>query len=579
MARTIGIDLGTTNCCMSVFEAGHPVVIPNAEGRPTTPSVVAFTADGQTIVGEAARRQAAINPSGTIRSIKRSMGTDLVLEIGENRLRPEDVSALILKKLRTDAQTWLGDEVGAAVITVPAYFTDDQRQATRRAGELAGLNVLRIINEPTAAALSFGLQKSVDQTLLVYDLGGGTFDVSILEMTSGVLRVVSTAGNNHLGGDDFDQVVANWIDKRFQEQTGYRILNSDPAATQRVLEAAEAAKIDLSDVEETVIRLPYLSSDGGTPLHFEATLTRAEFEKMTAHLVHATIELLQDALTAAGMEPYGFDTLLLVGGSTRMPAVRAAVTKYINAPVAHSVDPDECVAIGACIQGGILSGDVAGMLLLDVLPMSLGLETVGGGYEIIVPRSTALPVSRSRTFTTAVNFQPGVDLKIWQGESPIAANNRFLGKYTFTGIRRAFSGAPRIEVTFYVDVNGILSVTAHDLGSQKELSLTIDSTQPSRADEDGRPAEESAQPPSREQVELLLKQAQEKLETLNPVRDYGRRAALEAAIGKTQKALHGKDLNAALFFGDVLRHELARPDDPTPKPEKPHRGLRLPWKK
>ena len=578
MARTIGIDLGTTNCCMSVFEAGHPVVIPNAEGQHTTPSVVAFTADGQTLVGEAARRQAAANPAGTIRSIKRSMGTDLVLELGENRLRPEDVSALILKKLRADAQAWLGDEVGSAVITVPAYFTDDQRQATRRAGEQAGLNVLRIINEPTAAALSFGLQKSADQTLLVYDLGGGTFDVSILEMTGGVLRVVSTAGNNRLGGDDFDQVVADWIGARFHEQTGHS-LKGDPSAAQRVLEAAEAAKIELSDAEEAVIRLPYLAEAGGAPLHFEATLTRAEFEKMTAHLVRATIGLLQDALTAAGMEPYGFDALLLVGGSTRMPAVRAAVTTYIRAPLAQGVDPDECVAVGACIQGGILSGDVAGMLLLDVLPMSLGLETVGGGFEIIVPRSTALPVSRSRTFTTAVNFQPGVDLKICQGESPAAANNRFLGKYTFTGIRRAFSGAPRIEVTFYVDVNGILSVTAHDLGSQKELNLTVDSTQPAKAGGDGRPAEASAPEPSREQVEALLKQAQETLEALDPVRDYGRRAALEAAVGKTRKALHGKDLNAALFFGDVLRHELARPDDPTPKPEAPRRGLHLPWKK
>ena len=472
MAKIIGIDLGTTNSCVAVYEGGEPVVIPNPEGARTTPSVVAFSKTGERLVGQVAKRQAITNPDRTVASIKRHMGSDYKVALDDKKYTPQEISAMVLQKLKADAEAYLGDKVTEAVITVPAYFTDAQRQATKDAGRIAGLEVKRIINEPTAAALAYGIDKENDQKVMVYDLGGGTFDVSIIEMGDGVQEVLATAGNNRLGGDDFDQRIIDWLADGFKADQGID-LRGDKMAMQRLKEAAEKAKIELSGVTTSAISLPFITADATGPKHLETTLTRAKFNEMTADLVEATMKPVRQAISDSGLNISEIDKVLMVGGSSRIPAVQEAVQKYLGKEPFKGINPDECVAIGAALQAGVLGGEVKGMLLLDVTPLSLGIETMGGINTKIIERNTTIPVKKSQIFSTAADNQPSVEVHVLQGEREFARDNKTLGVFHLDGIMPAPRGVPQIEVTFDIDANGIVHVSAKDLGTNKEQSISI----------------------------------------------------------------------------------------------------------
>lgn len=475
MGKIIGIDLGTTNSCVAVMEGGETVVIPNAEGARTTPSVVAFSKTGERMVGQVAKRQAVTNPDRTISSIKREMGSDYKVRIDDKSFTPQEISAMILQKLKTDAEAYLGQTITDAVITVPAYFTDAQRQATKDAGKIAGLNVKRIINEPTAAALAYGLDKEQDQKIMVYDLGGGTFDVSILEIGDGVIEVLATAGNNRLGGDDFDACVTKYLIDEFKKTEGID-LSGDKVAMQRLREAAEKAKIELSGVTSTNINLPYITADANGPKHLDVTLTRAKFNELTAHLVEKTAGPVRQALSDSGLSASDISKVLLVGGSSRIPAVQDMVKSLTGKEGFKGINPDECVAIGAAIQGGVLGGDVEGILLLDVTPLSLGIETLGGVFTKLIDRNTTIPTKKSQIFSTAADNQTSVEVNVLQGEREMAAYNKSLGRFHLDGIAPARRGVPQIEVTFDIDANGIVNVSAKDLGTGKEQHITITSS-------------------------------------------------------------------------------------------------------
>lgn len=547
MPKVIGIDLGTTNSCVAVMEGGDPVIIPNAEGGRTTPSVVAFTKDGERLVGQVAKRQAVTNPKRTVISIKREMGSDLRVNIDGKKYSPQEISAMVLQKVKADAESYLGEQVSDAVITVPAYFTDSQRQATKDAGKIAGLNVLRIINEPTAAALAYGVDKEMSQKIMVYDLGGGTFDVSILDINNGVIEVLATAGNNRLGGDDFDNCIADYLVSEFKKE--YRIdLSKDLTAMQRIKEAAEKAKIELSGISSTEINLPFIASDKSGPMHLNITLTRSKFDELTSHLVNATMGPVQQALNDSGIGIGEISKVLLVGGSTRIPAVQEAVRRFTGKEPFKGINPDECVAMGAALQGGVLVGDVKGLLLLDVTPLSLGIETVGNVFTKIIERNTTIPIKKSQIFTTAANFQTTVEIHVLQGEREMASHNKTLGKFRLTGIRRALRGVPQIEVTFNIDANGIVNVSARDLDTGKEQNITITaSSNLSQAEIDRaiRDAQEYAsqdarfkeEATARNNAEHLINQAYSIMKRL----DKADRARLTQAVKDAKKALRSKD--------------------------------------
>lgn len=547
MGKTIGIDLGTTNSCVAFMENGDPTVIPNAEGGRTTPSVVAFTKEGERLVGAAAKRQAVTNASRTIASIKRDMGTDNRVKLDGKAFTPQEISAIILQKLKQDAEAYLGEAVTDAVITVPAYFSDSQRQATKDAGRIAGLNVLRIINEPTAAAMAYGMDKGGAHKIMVFDLGGGTFDVSILDINNDVIEVLATAGNNRLGGDDFDDCIANDLVDTFRKQE-HIDLTKDATAMSRIREAAEKAKIELSSATTASVNLPFLTADASGAKHLEMTLTRARFDELTAHLVEATMGPVRQAMSDAGLQPSDLSRVLLVGGSTRIPAVQAAVKRYTGREPSKDINPDECVAMGAALQGGVLQGEVKGLLLLDVTPLSLGIETMGDVFSRIIERNTTLPVQQSQIFTTAANFQTSVDIHVLQGEREIASANKTLGRFRLNGIRRALRGIPQIEVTFSIDANGIVNVSAKDLGTGKHQEITLtQSSNMSSAEIDAaiRDAERYAAEDARrkksaelhnhaEELLYQAKAAQKKLNTQDKER-------IETLRKQVQSALDSKD--------------------------------------
>ena len=565
MGYVLGIDLGTTNSCMSVMENGHAVIIPNAEGRSTTPSVVAFTKDGSRLVGDSARRQAAINPQRTISSIKREMGSDWKMNIDGRSYAPPEISAMILQKLKADAEAYLGGPVDEAVITVPAYFSDAQRQATRDAGQIAGLRVDRIINEPTSAALAYGLNKEEPQKIMVYDLGGGTFDVSILDISHDVIQVLSTAGNSHLGGDDFDACIAKYLVESFRQKEGIDLIR-DASAMARIREASEKAKIELSQVTSTQISLPFLCQTPQGPRHMDLTLTRDVFNRLTAHLVDKTEGPVKQAMQDAGISRGALSKVLLVGGSTRIPAVQEKVRSLTGLEPFKGINPDECVALGACIQGGVLSGKVGGLLLIDVASLSLGIETVGDVYAKIIERNTSLPVQHSQVFTTAANFQSSVEINVLQGENPVASANRSLGRFRLEGIRRALAGVPKIEVTFAIDANGIVHVTARDQRTGNSQQITVSGASgmsqseihQAMRDAEAYAASESRkkkQAAQKDRAESMLSRARRATHRLKG----DERQQMEDAIRALEHALGGTDmdqLELAMNALDLRLHEL-----------------------
>ena len=547
MGKIIGIDLGTTNSCVAVFEGGEPIVIANPEGARTTPSVLAFSKTGERMVGQVAKRQAITNPDRTVVSIKREMGTAHKTTIDGKTYTPQEISAMILQKLKADAEAYLGTSVTQAVITVPAYFSDAQRQATKDAGKIAGLEVLRIINEPTAAALAYGIDKENDQKIMVFDLGGGTFDVSLLEISDGVFEVLATAGNNRLGGDDFDERIINWMADRFKAENGVDLRN-DKMVMQRLKEAAEKAKIELSGMSTTNINLPFITATAAGPLHFDATLTRAEFDKITADLVEATMGPTRQVLADSGLKASEIDKVLLVGGSTRIPAVQDAVKKFLGKEPFKGINPDECVALGAAIQGGVLGGDVKDLLLLDVTPLSLGIETLGGVFNKIIDRNTTIPVKKSQVYSTAADGQTSVEIHVLQGEREMAAYNTTLGRFNLDGIPAAPRGVPQIEVTFDIDANGIVNVTAKDLGTGKEQHITItSSTNMSQADIDKaiKDAERFAEEDKKQKeavdvknrAESMVFQAEKTLGEIGDKVDAADKTAVQSALDELKNVI------------------------------------------
>ena len=554
MSKIIGIDLGTTNSCVAVMEGGEAVVIPNAEGNRTTPSVVAFSKDGERMVGQVAKRQAITNPDRTVISIKREMGSDYKVNIDGKKYTPQEISAMILQKLKADAEAYLGQTVTEAVITVPAYFTDAQRQATKDAGKIAGLDVKRIINEPTAAALAYGVDKESDQKIMVYDLGGGTFDVSVLEVGDGVIEVLATAGNNRLGGDDFDKCVMDWMAAEFKKTEGID-LTGDKVAMQRLKEAAEKAKIELSGVTSTSINLPYITADATGPKHLELTLTRAKFDQLTAHLVEATAGPVRQAMSDAGLSGSDIQKVLMVGGSSRIPAVQEMVKKLTGKEGFKGINPDECVAMGAALQGGVLVGDVKGLLLLDVTPLSLGIETMGGVMTKLIERNTTIPAKKSQIFTTAADNQTSVEVHVLQGEREMAQYNKTLGRFHLDGIAPARRGVPQIEVTFDIDANGIVNVSAKDLGTGKEQHITItSSTNMSKEDVDKavREAEQFAaedakrkeEVDTRNQADQMVYQTEKTLEEMGSKLSASDKGDIESKLNHLKDVLKGTDTQA-----------------------------------
>ena len=551
MAKTIGIDLGTTNSCVSVIEGGEPVVIANAEGARTTPSVVAFSKDGERMVGQVAKRQAITNPDRTVSSIKREMGSAYKVTIDGKSYTPQEISAMILSKLKADAEAYLGETVTQAVITVPAYFTDAQRQATKDAGKIAGLDVKRIINEPTAAALSYGVDKENDQKVMVYDLGGGTFDVSIIEMGDGVQEVLATAGNNRLGGDDFDKRIIDWMVSSFKTETGID-LSSDKMAMQRLKEAAEKAKIELSGVTTSSINLPFITADQTGPKHLDLTLTRAKFNELTSDLVEATMGPVRSALSDSGLQIGQIDKVLMVGGSSRIPAVQEAVQKLIGKEPFKGINPDECVAIGASIQAGVLGGEVDGLLLLDVTPLSLGVETMGGVMTKIIDRNTTIPTKKSQIFSTAADNQTQVEINVLQGEREFARDNKQLGLFALTGIAPAMRGIPQIEVTFDIDANGIVNVSAKDLGTGKEQKITISSST-NMSKEDIDKAVKDA-----EQYAAEDKKRREEVDAKNEAENLAYQA--EKLVNENGDKLADEDKNTINTKASALKDAIAKND-------------------